>query len=165
MLTLDYILLGIIVLFALLGLKKGFLGVLGSLLGIILAILVASRLYPVGAGWLGGANWANVVSFIIIFGLSSKIIGLVFWILGKIFQLATVLPFIASFDRFIGLILGFVQGIFVCGIVLYFASKYPMHPWLTEQMARSVVSMTLLQLASIFIPFFPEAIKKIKAVI
>jgi len=165
MITLDYILLGIILLWALLGFKKGFLETLGSLVGIIIATLIASRFYPELSGWFGATNFTNIIAFVVIFGVATKIMSLVFWILGKIFKLVTILPFISTFDRFLGLILGLVGGIFTMSIVLYFLSKYPLNDWLTAQMGESVVAGVLLTIGVIFVPLFPEAIKKLKSII
>jgi len=165
MIILDYILLGIILLWALLGFKKGFLESLGSLVGIIIAVLLASRFYPNVSSWLGGNNFTNIIAFVVLFGLSTKIMSLIFWILGKIFKLVTILPFISTFDRFLGFILGLAGGIFTLSIVLYFLSKYPLNDWLTEQMGVSLVAKVLLSIGLIFVPLFPEAIKKLKSII
>lgn len=163
MVTLDYILLGIILIVALLGFKKGFLESLGSIIGLILAAVIASRYYLLIGAWFGGSNLAHIIAFILIFGVSIKIISLLFWAFGKIFQIITVLPFIASFDRLLGLILGFAEGIFILSIVLFFMLKYPLSDWVMGQMAASAVAKTLLKIALVFIPLFPEALKKIKS--
>ncbi|MFH0779576.1 MAG: CvpA family protein [Parcubacteria group bacterium] len=163
MVTLDYILLGIILIIALLGFKKGFLESLGSIIGLILAAVVASRYYLLVGAWFGGSNLAHIIAFILIFGVSIKIISLLFWAFGKIFQIITVLPFIASFDRLLGLILGFAEGIFILSIVLFFMLKYPLSDWVMDQMAASVVAKTLLKIALMFIPLFPQALKSIKS--
>ena len=165
MITLDFILLGIIIIWAILGFRRGFLSTLGSLVGIILAILIASRFYPIVGDWFGGTNVSNIVAFVMLFGIITKLISIVFWILGKVFEVITVLPFISSFDKILGLVLGFAQGIFMLSAILYFLSKYPLNDWLTNQMGHSIVSATLLKMAVILIPLFPEAIKKLKSVI
>jgi len=165
MITLDFILLGIIIIWAILGFRRGFLSTLGSLVGIILAILIASRFYPIVGDWFGGTNVSNIVAFVMLFGIITKLISIVFWILGKVFEVITVLPFISSFDKILGLVLGFAQGIFMLSAILYFFSKYPLNDWLTNQMGHSIVSATLLKMAVILIPLFPEAIKKLKSVI
>jgi membrane protein required for colicin V production len=165
MVTLDYILIGIILLMALLGLKKGFLQSLGSIVGIIVAAIVASRFYTVAAVWFGGTNFSNVIAFILIFSLTIKVVSLLFWVLSKIFQVITVLPFVSSFDRLLGLIMGFVEGIFVLAVVLHFILKYPLNDWMLWQMSISVVAKTLLTIGNVFVPLFPEALKQIQSVV
>jgi len=163
MITFDYILLAIIVIIALLGFKKGFIESLGSVLGIVVAALLASRFYPLLADRFGGSNMWNVIAFVIIFGLAVKIVGLAFWVIGKIFRIVTVLPFVSSFDRLLGLLLGLVEGIFVMAVILSFALKYPISEWVIWQMSNSVVAKTLLSIGNIFVPLFPEAVQKIKS--
>lgn len=163
MISLDYILLGIIILIGFWGLKKGFLQSLGSIVGLVLATIIASRFYPTVAGWFGSTNFSNVLSFIIIFGLATRIVSLVFWVLGKVFRLITILPFISSFDRLLGLILGLVEGILVLAVILTFALKYPINYWIIEQMSLSVVAGVLLKIGMFSLPLFPEALKTMKS--
>ena len=163
MMILDYILLGIILILALLGLKKGFLESLGSIVGIIVAAIIASRFFPIVASWFGGSNFSNIIAFVIIFGLAIKIVSLLFWVFGKIFRIITILPFISTFDRLLGFILGFVEGIFILAIILNFILEYPLNDWLMWQMSVSVVGKTLLTIGSVFVPLFPEALKAVKS--
>lgn len=159
MFTVDYILLAIIVLFALWGLKRGFLASLGSVLGIAAAVVVASRFYPQASSWLGGSNVSNVIAFVVIFSLTVKIISVAFWLVGKIFRIITVLPLIGSFDRFLGIIFGLAGGIFSAAVIVYFVLKFPFSSWLTEQLSHSVVSETLIKISGIFLPLLPDALK------
>jgi len=163
MITLDYILLGIILVWAFLGFRKGFIQTLGSVVGLVFAVVLASRFYPIVAVWLGGSVFSKIIAFLILFGICTKLISLAFWILGKIFQVVTILPFLSTFDRFLGFILGAVEGIFILSIILYFLTKYPLNDWLIIQMSGSIVSKVLLKIGIIFVPLFPEAIKKIRS--
>lgn len=163
MITLDYILLGIIFILAVLGFKKGFLESLGSIVGIIAAAIIASRFYPHVAGWFGGTNLSNIIAFIVIFGVAIKVVSLLFWVMGKIFRIITVLPFISSFDRLLGFVLGLVEGIFILAIILNFALKYPLNEWMIWQMSISSVARVLLTIGGVFLPLFPEALKAIKS--
>lgn len=165
MVIFDYIILGFILLIALLGLRKGFIQAFGSIIGIVAAVLIASRFYSEAAAWIGGSNFANVIAFVVIFGLAVKAVSLIFWLIGKVFQIVTVLPFISSFDRLLGFILGLVEGIFIAAIVLYFLIKFPVSDWLVWQMSKSTITVVLLKIGDIFVPLFPEAVKKIKSVL
>ncbi len=160
---LDYILLGSILLTAGLGFRSGLLRMLGSLVGFVIATLVASRFYPEVANWFGGTNMSQVIAFLVIFGLSLKLISLLFWILGKAFQVVTVLPFVSSVDKVLGLIIGLAEGILIMAMGVYFVNKYPFNDWLMSQMSGSVVAPVLLIIAQIFLPLLPEALKKIKS--
>lgn len=160
---LDYILLAIVLILGLFGFKKGFLETLGSLVGIVVATVVASRFYPNVAGWFGDSNFTNIIAFLVIFSLTVKLVSLLFWVLGKLFQVITVLPFISHFDKLLGLILGLVEGILILAVVLNFFLKFPLNEWMITQMGASVVAGVLLKIGFVFIPLFPEALKKIKS--
>jgi len=163
MVILDYILLGIIVILGVLGLRRGLIQSVGSILGIIIATLVASRFYTMVAEWFGGSNLTNLLTFIVIFSITVKLVGIIFWLLGKIFKVVTVLPIISHFDRFFGLILGVVEGLLILAVILNFLLKYPFNYWIITQMSGSVVAKVLLKIGFIFIPLFPDALKKIKS--
>ncbi|MBU1131961.1 CvpA family protein [Patescibacteria group bacterium] len=165
MVVLDYILLLLIIGFAILGFRRGFLSVLGSLFGLIIAVLVASRFYLPIAHWFSDTNFAKAVAFVLLFLITIKLVSLLFWIVGKVFQVVTVLPFISGLDKTLGLVLGMVEGIFVLSVLLYFLAKYPINDWFTLQISISVVSGVLLKLVVIFVPFFPEALTKLKSYI
>jgi len=160
---LDYILLAVVLILGLLGLKKGFLESLGSIFGIVIATIVASRFYPNFAGWFGDSNFTNIIAFLVIFSLTVKLVSLLFWVLGKLFQVITVLPFISHFDKLLGLILGLVEGILILAVVLNFFLKFPLNEWMITQMGASVVAGVLLKIGFIFIPLFPEALKTLKS--
>lgn len=163
MVILDYILLGFILLMGGWGLKNGLIQSVGSIFGIVIATLVASRFYLVVANWFGGSNLTNLLAFIIIFGLTVKIVGLVFWLFGKIFKIITILPLVSHFDRFLGLILGLTEGILVLAVILSFLLKYPFNYWIISQMSGSLVASVLLKIGFIFMPLFPEAVNKLKS--
>jgi membrane protein required for colicin V production len=163
MVLLDYLLLAIIILIGVLGLRRGLIQSLGSILGIILATLIASRFYNIVAELFGGTNLTYLISFIVIFSVTVKLISLVFWLLGKLFKIITVLPLISQFDRFLGLVLGLAQGILILSVILNFSLKYPFNYWLIEQMSASVVAGILLKIGFVLVPLFPDALKKIKS--
>jgi len=163
--TLDYILLGVILLSALWGFRKGFLETLGGILGIIVATVIAGKFYLLLGSFLGGNNLSNFISFLVIFFIILKIVGLSFWILGKIFQLISIVPFLQSFDRLLGAVLGLLEGILVLTVVMYFLSKYPLNQWLLTQMQSSIITVLLLKASYIFMPLLPEAMKRIKSLI
>jgi len=163
MVILDYILLVLVLLLGLWGLRKGFLQSLGSIFGLIIAVVVASRFYPIIANWFGGSNVSNIIAFIVITSLTVKVVSLLFWVFGKIFRIVTVLPIISQFDRLLGLILGLVQGVLATAAVLTFLIKFPFNLWIVEQMSSSLITRVLLDIGNVFIPLFPEAIKKLKS--
>ncbi|KKQ80331.1 MAG: Colicin V production protein [Parcubacteria group bacterium GW2011_GWC2_38_7] len=163
MVILDYILLAIIILMGVLGLRRGLIQSVGSIVGIIIGTLVASRFYMVIANLFGGSNLTSLLTFIVILSVTVKLVGIIFWLLGKIFKIITILPIISHFDRFLGLILGLVEGLLVLAVILNFLLKYPFNYWVVTQMGASIVAKVLLKIGFVFIPLFPEALRKIKS--
>ena len=126
----DLILLIIIGGFALFGLWFGLVHTLGSLLGTILGVYLASRYYQPFAEWLiqttgWGANISKVIVFIIAFIIINRLVGLVFYVIDRALSVITKLPFISGINRLLGLAFGLFEGILVVGIVLYFIARFP----------------------------------------
>lgn len=162
MVALDFIIIAIILIFAFWGYKKGFLEALGSLIGVVLASVVASNFYVWLGDLLGGSDLAYIVSFIVLFAVTIKLLGLLFWLMGKIFKIMTILPFLQQFEKIIGAVLGLAEGILLMAVLMYFLSKYPVHSWLTSQMSVSFINNVLLDISEVFLPLFPEAFKKLR---
>ena len=105
----DIILLIIIAGFGMFGLWFGLIHTLGSLIGTIAGIYLATRFYEPMAGWLTnitgwGGNVPKVIMFIVAFIVINRLVGFAFWIVDKVLSLVTRLPFIAGINRFLGLI-------------------------------------------------------------
>lgn len=166
----DIILLGIIVVFTLLGFGFGFVHTLGSLTGTLLGTYLASRYYEPLATWLThvtgwSMNGARVIMFIVAFVIINRLVGFVFWLIDKIFSLVTHLPFIRSIDRLLGAGLGFCEGIITLGLVFYFIERFPVSQSIMENIAHSVIAPKTVAVASILIPFLPEAMRLLRSTI
>ena len=161
--VLDYVLLVLLLVMALLGLRRGFLQGVGRLVGLIIAFVVATHFALVLGQFLGHNNWGYFIAFVIIFGLTIKLVSLAFWILGKVFQIISVIPFFRSFDRILGFLLGLTEGIITLSAMTFFLAKFPVNEWLLEQMFGSVVVAVLLKISSVYMPLVPDTIKTIKS--
>ncbi|MDD5043360.1 MAG: CvpA family protein [Patescibacteria group bacterium] len=168
MILFDLVLLIILGGFILFGLWFGLIHTLGALVGVIAGSWVATHYYEVVAnqlGWLvGSSNWAKIIIFIMIFIIVTRLVGLAFYLLEKVFNIISIIPFLKTINRLAGGIFGALEGMLVLGTILYVASKYNLGV-LTEQMARSEIAPYLLLVTTILWPLFPELLKKIKSVI
>jgi membrane protein required for colicin V production len=162
---LDYCLLGFIIIFTFFGWRKGFIQTLGSLVGIVIATILATRFYPLVADYLGSSTWSPTLAFFLIFSLTVKLTGVAFWLFGKIFRIITVLPFISTFDKLLGTILGAVEGILIATLAVYFLSKFSVSPKITLLLKQSLLADVFLTISIVFWPLLPEALKKIKSII
>lgn len=122
----DIVLIVLVGGFTLAGLFFGLFRTLGTLVGTIVAALFTGQvidLLHAQFGFLfGGGELAKVIIYLIVFLLLSRLVGLAFWIVGKIFGIVTWLPFVKSIDHLLGGLFGFIEGIIIVGFVLLYAS-------------------------------------------
>ncbi len=170
MATIDLILLGIIAVFALFGLILGFVHTFGSIVGMILGAYLASRYYEPIANWVisvthWGDNISRVVIFIITFVVINRVIGFGFWLLDKLLSIVTRLPFISSLNRFLGLVLGALEGMITIGLAIYFIDRFPLSDTVMKQIGHSTVAPYAVALASVLLPLLPEALRLLKSTV
>ncbi|MGB0757261.1 MAG: CvpA family protein [Patescibacteria group bacterium] len=167
--NLDYILLGILAIFTWVGFWSGFITSLGRFLGLFLGAALASRYYIVLAPeweWVffDNTTLTEIALFIIIFIVVSRGLGLVFWILDKIFDFIRFFPFLTTINRVLGGVLGLLEGVLVLGLVLFLLTKYPVSSDLIQSMNTSVVADVLLGMNFVIQPFLAEAFRNLPLV-
>lgn len=124
MIWLDIVIIAFLVITIIISLKKGFVRELFSLLGVVLGIAAASRYYQkldFLSGIIKNQNVERILMFFILFIATMLIVNIIGMILSKIFKWSSL----GLLDHFGGFIFGFMKGILVIGIVLYFISKFP----------------------------------------
>lgn len=162
--TLDIILLLIIASFILSGFRFGLIVTLGSLLGTVIGAIIAGMYFDEGALilqdlFISNANLANVISFIVIFTVTSRLTGLVFWIIDKMFKIVTIIPFLSSINRLAGACLGLVEGVVVIGIALLFIDKFPFSDTVIPAVEGSQIAQYIMSYTHWLTPLLPEAVK------
>ncbi len=160
----DIILLIIIGGFGLFGFWFGFIHTLGSLLGTVFGVYLASRFYEPFAEWLirvtgWGENISKVIVFIIAFLIINRLVGFAFWIIDKVLSIITRLPFLNSLNHLLGLAFGLIEGVITIGISIYFIERYPLSERVMSWIAQSEIAPITTSFAVILIPLLPEAIK------
>jgi uncharacterized membrane protein required for colicin V production len=169
MIIFDLVLLIILGGFVLYGLWFGLIHSIGVLIGTVAGAYLAARWYePVASllGYFGGhQNIARVVCFLIIFALVDRLVGLLFWLVDKVFSVLKIIPFLGLANRLLGATLGFAEGVLVLGLTLYVAARYPLGDWFTTSLADSKIAHYLIDVGSILTPLLPEVLKQIKSII
>lgn len=163
----DLVLLIIIGGFGLFGLWFGLIHTLGSLVGTVFGVFLASRFYEMLGNWLANitgwqGNFPKVVMFIIAFLIINRLAGLLFWFADKLFSVITQLPFMNSLNRLLGLAFGLAEGAIVLGIIFYFIAKFPVGQWFMAMLSASKIAPYTVSFASILWPLLPEALKLIQ---
>lgn len=143
---LDIILLVVLAGFTLFGFWSGFLQSVGSIIGTIAGVILANEYFVSVSGWVvaqtgWGENTARVVTFLLLFIVMSRLIGLVFWLAEKILRLV---PFGRTVNRISGAALGFVEGVLAIGVFMYLVDKFPLTGTFASTISSSFV-VDLLQ--------------------
>ena len=166
----DIVLLVIISSFALFGLWFGLVHTLGSLIGTVFGVYLASRYYEPVASWVinfsgWSGNYVKVIVFIVTFMLITRLVGFVFWVMEKFLTIFTRMPFIHGLDRLLGAIFGVLEGAIVIGVSLYFIARFPISLSFMSGLEESQLAPPLVKLASILIPLFPEALRMLRSTV
>lgn len=169
----SYVDLAILVLlggFTLFGLWFGVIHMVGSIVGLVAGAVVSGWYYdPVAhwfAGWLGGSlNFWRFVSVFIVYVLVNRAVGLIFWIIEKIFKFISVIPFLKTFNRLLGAGLGLIEGTFVCGLAVWFAARLPFSASFTAALTASPMAKALVGVGAVLAPLLPQAARALQTVL
>lgn len=169
MTLLDLILILLVLAFALAGLWFGLIHSIGAVIGTVAGVAVAGHYaVPWGAAikgfCFGNENLARVIVFFAVMVLVNRLIGVVFWVVEKIFKIVAVIPFMKTFEKLLGGLLGFLEGVIVIGGVLYLAARFPINEGFAAALAASKFGLWLVKIFGLFAPLLPDIIKNIKSV-
>lgn len=163
--TVDLILLIILFGFVLYGFWFGLIHTLGGLVGVVVASIIATRLYePIGE-WVhlifgGPVNIVEVVTFIILFFLITRIVGFLFYVVDRIFKFISIIPFLKSINRLLGAVLGFAEGVFLIGGVLLVMAVVPFGPRVEQALQYSSVAHYLVSTYRVMTPLLPRELRE-----
>ncbi len=167
---LDLILILILFIFISFGFALGLVQTVGALIGVVLGAWAAGAWYePLGL-WLqditlGNAAFSRIIAFVAIFVIINRLVGLIFYIINKIFNLISIIPFAKSLNRIMGAFLGALEGVLVLGLILYFVSRFAFTDWIINVLTASKMAMFLVWVANILAPLLPEILRQLKSVI
>jgi uncharacterized membrane protein required for colicin V production len=170
MTPLDIGLLTALAVFLLAGFWFGVVHMIGGIVGALVGALLAGRWYPWLAGiiqpWLGGnENLANIIAFILLFSLITRLFAIAFTLVEKLFKVLTVIPFLKTFDRLLGMALGLVEGVFFLGLAVHFASKFPYSFGFEAMLQDSAVARTLNLIGKALSILLPAAVRHVTSVL
>jgi len=165
----DLVLILILFLFIAFGFALGLVRTIGALLGVVIGGYLAGLFYEPFSAWLepfflGNINTARVMSFIIIFVVVTQLVGLIFYIVNKIFNIISIIPFTKSLNRLLGALFGLLEGVLILGLILYFISRFSFSDWFSGVLTASNVAHWLIAMASILTPLLPELLRQLKSV-
>jgi len=155
--------------FVMFGAWFGLFHTLGSLFGTVAGTFFGgigiSIVGPLMHAIFGDSQWVDVITFMVIFAVFSRLVGFGFYVLDKSFSIMTKLPFLSSADRILGAVVGFFEGILVIGMILYVASKYDLGYSATYALQSSTVAPWFVNVSWILQPLLPRAINELRSII
>ncbi|MBU0597904.1 CvpA family protein [Patescibacteria group bacterium] len=161
--TFDIILLLLFFGFVGAGFYFGLIHTLGALAGVVVGVIAAGSLYneitPFLQLFMLKESVAQVLSFIIIFLVVSRVIGYMVHMFDKGFKIIKFIPFASSINRLGGGLIGFFEATLVLGTILYVASQFQLSPYLDQAIANSAFAGLLMTIASILTPLLPGVFK------
>lgn len=167
----DTILIVLLAGFVFYGLFFGLIRTLGAFVGIFIGAWLASRYYLIIFAWVEGLffgynNLGKVLVFIILFVLINRLVGFAFYFIDRAFRLLSIIPFLKTFNRLGGAILGFLTGGLFIGLILYVVSRYTfIEHWLGQWLVDSQIAPIFLKFTKILLPLLPEMLKRLQALI
>lgn len=166
----DLIFILIIAGFGFTGFWFGLIHMVGSFVSIVAAAIIAGRYFDFIADKFsflfgGRENLGRVITFILIFLVVTRLVGFVFWLINKLFDIIAFLPFLKTANRIGGAILGLIEGVILSSLAVYLLVRYPLGETVTNALSTSQVVDYLLDVANKIAPLLPEVVQKVQAVI
>ncbi len=162
----DIILLIILAGFVLYGLFFGLIRTLGSLIGLVAGLWLTLIFYLTVFGWVknlffGHELAGKIIVFIVLFTLINRLIGFIFALIDRTFDLISVIPFLKTINRLAGAALGFIEGGLVLGLVLLLLSQTASGTWFSN----SPVASFLISYTKAVMPLLPGLLNKLKEMV
>jgi len=166
----DGVLLFIILYFIWAGFKSGFIRTVGSILGLLIGVYLASRYYEMLAGawtWLffGNVIIAKIVIFILIFLLVDRLFKLAVFVIDKAFNLLRFIPFSKLANKLAGAVFGLIEGSLIGGMIIFILVRFPISQSLVGAIKGSQLANQLLYFVNVLTPLIPEALKKMEILV
>lgn len=163
---LDLILLLILFLFIAFGFVLGLIQTIGSLVGLVVGAWLAGLYYQPFAGWIqtllpGHGGLANIIAFMLIFTIVNRLVGLLFYVLNKIFNIISIIPFTKSINRLLGALLGCLEGSLFIGISLLFIGHYSFSQWFSGILSASPLAGWFMSMAGFITPLLPATLRQL----
>ncbi|MBI4138858.1 CvpA family protein [Candidatus Uhrbacteria bacterium] len=145
--VLNILLVLFLVGFISLGFKDGLIQTFGRLVGAVIGFIAARS----WSSWISGVlaialpmGWARFIAFVVVFGVASRVVGIVFHLVDAALRIVTFLPFIKTVNKLLGGVLGIVEGVLMIGGVLWAISTYQTFPAVVALIQQSPLARLFL---------------------
>jgi uncharacterized membrane protein required for colicin V production len=111
-------------------------------------------------------NLGKVLVFLVLFTLINRLVGFGFYLLEKIFNVISIIPFLKTINRLGGAVLGFLTGGLSIGLLLFVVSRYTLlDSILGRWLVDSKLAPMFLKMNDFLLPLLPVVLKKLQAII
>ena len=162
---LDIIWIVLIAISFLTGYISGFFYKIGNLIGLILGVIIAGSIYDDIGRIFGGSKWVEIIAFVVIYLLISKLVAIVFKIINKFFKIIEKIPFLKQFNRLLGGIVSVLITVLVISFFAYFFTKFELATGMSTYIDGSFLTKAFIWIGSIFAFLLPNAVVKMKSYI
>lgn len=148
---LDIVIIVIILLFGMMGLWKGAISAVFSIVGLVGGIALAGRYYQTLASIVSpsGAIWLGIAAYVIILVATLIVASIMGWLIARLVHI-TMLGWV---DRVVGFVFGAGVGGMLCGAVLAIASKYL--PGTEQAISHSAMAKLLMEQIPLLLALLP----------
>lgn len=159
----DLILLIILAGFIFYGFFFGLVRTIGSLVGVVAGVWLTLIFYLTAFDlikdlFFGYELIGKIVTFILLFTLINRLVGFLFALADKTFNLISIIPFLKTINRLAGAVLGALEGGLVLGLALLYVSQTAFGGWFSN----SQVAPFLIDFSKTIAPFLPVLLERIK---
>jgi membrane protein required for colicin V production len=149
----------------------GLIRLIGNLVGLIIGAYLASRFYLPIFNFIshylpGHPELFKIIIFILCFSIIAHLVGYLFILLEKLFNVVAIIPFLKTINRLLGAVFGLAEGIFILGIVAYFLNKnLPSITLFSKWLDASSLVPRLINVSKIMAPYLPTLFNHIKSLL
>lgn len=152
----DVLLLILIIGNTISGFWGGLIYKIGTLIGGLLGLVVASRFYDIFHGGVA----IQILTFLVIFAIIANVVGLFFKVLNRVFNLVAIIPGMKFLNRLGGGIIGFAEAVFFWGLILLFVRQLDISAGFIQAIDASRWSGWLMDWGRTLLPLFPEGLNQ-----
>jgi len=165
--TLDLILALTVILFLTNGFFQGVIHMIGSFIGLLIGVGVASRFDVEVGAWVSGTTGWNkdiciIIGFVLVLIVFTRVFGIVLHVLENTFKFMKI-PLVGLANRVVGGVLGFFEGVLVVGSTLIIIKTLPF-PNLANSISASGLAGALMVAASLLLPLLPKSVRELYSV-
>lgn len=163
--NIDTIILIVLGVFLILGLVRGLIKQIGSLVGFFLSLWVASVYFPNIAVYIKpslsqfpafiAGNVANIAACVILFYATGFIFGILVTILDKIIHVFRI-PLVKLTNRIGGAAIGILEGVLLIGLAIFILKSFPVSKNITDGLQKSAFAPIIEKASFVIQPFLNE---------